>query len=218
MLVNSFATGTQRTLELSVTLLIIFHYLDPKAIFATVNNCPRPQLTAIHWLQWVGLMLVISLATGTQRTLKLSCTLLIIIHYLDPQATVHYLWSTGSPSFDRNFACCLTGESMHLCNLCISAIIAINNQAKRQGFESSTSTDCKFIDFSGWDWCLWSAWLLATQCSAYVAIGCTLLIIFHYPLLSGSTSCDQLSPPSFDRAFACRLTGETCIFALLKLH
>ena len=46
MLVISFATGTQRTLELSVTLLIIFHYLDLQAIFVTVINCPLPQLTA----------------------------------------------------------------------------------------------------------------------------------------------------------------------------
>ena len=119
MLVISFATGTQRTLELSVTLLIIFHYLDLQAIFVTVINCPHLNWLQIHWLQWVGLMLVVSSATGTQRTIELSCTL---------------------------------------------------------------------------------------------------LIIFHYPLLSGSTSCDQLSPPSFDRAFACRLTGETCIFELLKLH
>ena len=28
---------------------------------------------------------------------------------------------------------------------------------------SSTSTDCKFIDFSGWDWCLWSALLLGPK-------------------------------------------------------
>ena len=58
----------------------------------------------------------------------------------------------------------------------------------------------------------------ATGTQRTIELSCTLLIIFHYPLLSGSTSCDQLSPPSFDRAFACRLTGETCIFALLKLH
>ena len=58
----------------------------------------------------------------------------------------------------------------------------------------------------------------ATGTQRTIELSCTLLIIFHYPLLSGSTSCDQLSPPSFDRAFACRLTGETCIFELLKLH
>ena len=38
------------------------------------------------------------------------------------------------------------------CNLC-----------QPEGFKSSTSTDCKFIDFSWWEWCLWTALLLGLK-------------------------------------------------------
>ena len=100
------------------------------------------------------------------------------------------------------------------CNLC-----------QPEGFKSSTSTDCKFIDFSWWEWCLWTALLLGlkgplssvSHCWSSFTTWTYRHSACHFRYLWSTVS------PSFDRSFACRLTGESehlcklCISAIFAL-
>ena len=90
---------------------------------------------------------------------------------------------------------------------------------------SSTSTDCKFIDFSGWDWCLWSALLLGPKGPLSSAAHCwssfTTLFFQGVPLVINCLLLASTGPlPAASLGRHASLNYSSCItqVALLKLH
>ena len=90
---------------------------------------------------------------------------------------------------------------------------------------SSTSTDCKFIDFSGWDWCLWSALLLGPKGPLSSAAHCwssfTTLFFQGVPLVINCLLLASTGPlPAASLGRHASLHYSSCItqVASLKLH